>query len=118
MMRIRFTAASALLTGASLLLAQTPSSDAWKKKNDRGNRYEGLVDIQTANPRLDLLSFTGYFRAFEGKQEWRVEFYSPERAPGIVAAREVEDQYQYWMESYPIPATPHDWTKFLGLENR
>jgi len=104
----------AVLAMATIAPAQSPSTEAWKKKHDLGNRYEGLIDIQTGNPTLELLSFTGYFRPFDGKQEWRVEFFSPARTAGIVIAREVEEQHQYWMESKPIQASPQQWSKFNG----
>jgi hypothetical protein len=93
---------------AGILLSQ----DAWRRKHDLGNRYEGLIDIPTASSVLDVLSFTSFFQPFDRAEEWRVRYYSPIKATVMIYARDLDEQVQYWMESYPQSASPHQWSEF------
>lgn len=50
---------------------------------------------------------------YENSAEWEVCFYSA-RTTATVYARDVDDSYQYWMESYPIAPSVAQWSIFSG----
>jgi len=105
------------LAGTALSFLALPargqaSLEEWKRKHAYNNRYEGLVDMHTADADFELLSFTAAMPPFSGSVNLRVKFFSPEQTSVVVYAREVEVQRQYWMESRPITAVPMTWTEF------
>jgi hypothetical protein len=101
------------LVGVSL-----PGQDAWHRAHDLGNRYEGLVDIATGNPRLEILSFTAYLKPFEGPQEWRVRFFTDVSQKVTVYARDVDDLAHYFMESKPLDSPAQQWSEFQKWDTR
>ncbi len=64
----------ALLAGAAD--AQEPS-EWWKRKNDRGNRFEGLIEIPVGRPQLELLSFLGSKESYTENVDLRIRFFVP-----------------------------------------
>lgn len=97
--------AQTLLTLSLLLCATsvTPvltknQDDDWKRRNDKGNRYEGLISIQTGNPDLEVLSFTCMLEEY-GKEDvvLRVKFFSNAKGDLSVTAQEIETDRQYYM---------------------
>lgn len=97
--------------------AQFQSPESWRETHRLKNRYEGLLASPTAaNPEvLTVLSFTGAMVPFSGKEEWRVRFYSPTMAQVIVSARDVNDAFQYWMESF-VQRAASGWSTFAGWD--
>ena len=103
-----------------LCKGQFHAPESWKKDPNHRfkNRYEGLLATPTAaNPTsLMLLSFTGAFTPFSGKEIWQVRFYAPASfdparpSKAVVSARDVSDNYQYWMESFERQV--HGWDTF------
>jgi hypothetical protein len=90
------------------------AQDDWKSKHHLKNRYEGLIDIPTGNPPLEVLSFTAKVVPFEKKEEWRVRYFSHAQGTVTVYGRDVDDDIPYWMESEPQSVTPNRWSQFLG----
>lgn len=116
-----------VISGAFFLAVGTPATsrksapdtitsgtqdDAWKRRNDKGNRYEGLVSIPTGNPDLEVLSFTGFFEPFNRNVNLRVRFFLPGRSNLSIIAHEIEDQKQYLMVAKPQGWTPGGWNEF------
>ncbi len=102
---------------ASVALAFAQADEQWKKRNDLGNRYEGRIGMPVNNPRLELLSFV------EGSSNFppgappdvtlKIRFFLPADAPpAFVAARELEEQKQYWMEAKQTSWKPRTWNEF------
>jgi hypothetical protein len=92
------------------------AQDAWQLKHKFVNRYEGLIDIPTGNPPMEVLTFVAYFQEFVGRQEWRVRYFSPTRTQVTIYARDMDDEVQYWMESIPKEASPNVWSEFRGWD--
>lgn len=109
----RILAIAGMTAAADAQFFQSPES--WRKTHDLKNRYEGLLTTPTAaNPKvLTLLSFTGAVTPYAGGEEWQVRFYSPETVQAVVSARDVEDAYQYWMESHLLQNV-RGWFTFTG----
>lgn len=99
---------------AAAIVGSLAAQDDWKSKHHLKNRYEGLIDIPTGNPPLEVLSFTAHVEPFNGKEEWRVRYFSPVDTTVTVYGRDVDDAIPYWMESEPQRATPNRWSQFLG----
>lgn len=109
---MRFTRSAIVLNLMFVFVVMVVAQTPWKQKHDLGNRWEGIVDIPTGNPPLELLSFTGYFQPFVGETEWRVRYFSPARARVVVYGRDVDDSFQYWMESKSAEAAARQWSEF------
>lgn len=83
-----------------------PQSDEWWQRNDRCNRYEGVTDLTTGNPDLEVLSFTGSQEGF-GKESvnLKVRFFNHAEGKLSIIAQEIETRSQYFMkvkqESWP-----------------
>lgn len=99
----------------AVILAQT---DQWRRQNDRGNRYEGRIDIPIGKPDLELLSFTGWREPFMNDVILKVRFFLPTSAPVLIQARELQDQTQYWMESKPADWHAGTWNEFSPWPTR
>lgn len=84
----------------------------WKRENDRGNRYEGRVEIPIGKPELELLSFTGLLEPFNKDVTLRVRFFLPLGSPVSIEGRELIEQTQYWMESKPAQWQAGTWNEF------
>lgn len=113
------TSALLLLTAASAFGARGPAQDDnWRRHNDRGNRYEGLIPVRTGKPDLDVLSFAGYSEPFEGDVVLKVKFFYPGQGRLSLIAREIDDQNQYWMEAKPWKLSPGDWNEFRPWPTR
>ena len=91
---------------------QAQTSEDWKRRNDRGNRYEGLVSISTGNPDLEVLSFTGFFEPFRGNVDLKMKFFMPFSANPFIIAHELDDQRQYWMEVKSAAWRSGTWNEF------
>jgi hypothetical protein len=87
-------------------------TDSWKKRNDRGNRYEGLISINTGNPDFEVLSFTGFFEPFSSNVVLKVKFFYPKKSNLSIIAQEIDDQRQYWMEAKPQRWQSGEWNEF------
>ena len=91
----------------------SPAQDeSWKRRNDKGNRFEGLVSISTGNPDLEVLSFTGFFERFNRNVNLRVRFFLPSLSSLSITAQEIEDQKQYLMVAKPQAWSPGVWNEF------
>jgi len=83
----------------------------WRTKNDRGNRYEGRIDVPVSGSSLELLSFVGRVERYSGAVDLNVRFYlptdeeltcgvTPPETSGVkVEARELREDKLYYMES-------------------
>ena len=91
------------------ILLQT---DKWKSQNDRGNRYEGRIQIPLGQPDLELLSFSGFREQFDADVILKVRFYLPTNSTVFIQGRELREQKQYWMESKPANWQAHAWNEF------
>jgi hypothetical protein len=91
------------------LLART---DKWKRQNDRGNRFEGRIEIPVGKPDLELLSFVGFREPFTGEVTLKVRFFLPTDAPVFIQARELQEDKHYWMESKRTSWRPGTWNDF------
>ncbi len=92
------------------ILART---DKWRRQNDRGNRYEGRIDIPAASPPpLELFSFAGFHEAFAGDVTLTVRFFLPSISPVFIHGRELREQKQYRMESKPADWQAGAWNDF------
>jgi hypothetical protein len=100
------------LAGCFLVARLLSGQDAWHHAHDLGNRYEGLIDVQTGNPPLEILSFTAAVKLFEGAEEWRVRFFTDTPQSVVVYACDVNDEAQYRMESKPVPSGSQQWSEF------
>jgi len=94
------------------LKVHSQADEAWKRRNDRGNRYEGLVSIRTGNPDLEVLGFIGFFEPFSDNVNLKVRFFVPSAAKPSIIAHEVEEEKQYWMEVKPQDWTVGAWNEF------
>jgi hypothetical protein len=97
---------------AALAVAILAQTDQWRKQNDRGNRYEGRIDIPVGKPDLELLSFAGWREPFTSDVILKVRFFLPTSAPVLIQGRELQDQTQYWMESKPADWRAGTWAEF------
>jgi hypothetical protein len=98
-----------ILVTDSSARAQT---DEWRKRNDRGNRYEGRVSIEVAKPDLRLLSFFASREAFEKNVDLHVRFFLPAPAHVFIQARELREIKKYWMEAKPGQWEAGRWNEF------
>jgi hypothetical protein len=107
--------ALALILAASVVAV---AQDGWKNtRTDRGNRYEGTIEEDAANPEWELLSFTVSRPRIAPSSALRVAFFLPARMAGaasttVVLARELEDRHHYRMESKPGEWRPGTWNAF------
>jgi hypothetical protein len=86
--------------------------DCDKARNDRGNRCEGLIDLEVSSPDLVLLSFAGYREPFDDVVDLRVRFFLSLPAGVVVRGRELRDRKQYWMESKAAAFRGGEWNEF------
>ena len=86
--------------------------DDWKRKNDRGNRWEGTIQLPVSQPDLVLLSLTSFRQKVEDDTELKVRFFLPGGTEARVEARELQENVHYWMESKPIEAQETGWQVF------
>lgn len=70
-------------------------TEIWKQKNDRGNRYEGRIDIPVSKPDLEVLSFIGYKESLAGYPDLKVRFYLPINCPVAIKGMELQEDKQY-----------------------
>lgn len=79
-------------------------NDNWRKKNDLGNRYEGVVTLEVGAGSIKLLSLTIYKEKYNTNDTLRVKFYLhrmfDNNAVKVVAQELTKLQF-YWMESKP-----------------
>ena len=87
--------------------------ERWRSRNDRGNRYEGRIEIPVSGSALELLSIVGQMEPFRDSVELSVRFFVPtdeQIACGLaspatkgvqVEARELREDKLYYMESKP-----------------
>lgn len=103
---------SVLAVGAYVVSAQVDDT-RWKKLNDRGNRYEGVVEIPVANPDLELVSFiAGQVTPFSEDGTLKVRFFVPDSRTVRIHGRELRDRKHYWMEAKPRTWTAGTWEEF------
>lgn len=92
------------------ILAQ---GNRWRRQNDRGNRYEGRIEIPVGRPDLELLSFVGFSEPFKQDVTLKVRFFLPGHSADVfVQGRELREQKQYWMESKPARWETGAWNEF------
>ena len=84
----------------------------WRSRNDRGNRYEGRVEIPVANPTIDVLSLVGTRDSYEKGDELTVRFFVPGEGDVVLQAREIEERVQYLMEAKSREWTAGEWNEF------
>lgn len=87
-------------------------TDEWRRRNDRGNRYEGRIEIPVGRPDLELLSFVGFQEAFDHDVTLKVRFFLPSHSEVFIQGRELQEQKQYWMESKPSAWKARAWNEF------
>ena len=98
------------LVVAAVHLAQQPVP--WPPGADRGNRYEGFLDVLHSSTDVQLLSFLASPIVSDDTPDiLRVAFYSPSDATAFVSGRELVDLRQYRMESKPVRAVA-GWNEF------
>jgi len=85
--------------------------ERWRSNNDRGNRYEGRIDVPVSGSSIELLSFVGRVERYDDAVDLNVRFYlptdeqltcgmSPPGTDGVkVEARELREEKLYYMES-------------------
>lgn len=85
--------------------------ERWRSDNDRGNRYEGRIDVPVSGSAIELLSFVGRIERYDDPVELNVRFYlptdeqltcgtTPPDSAGVrVEARELREEKLYFMES-------------------
>ncbi len=98
--------------GSPALAAAQIAPEKWRRQNDRGNRFEGVVEIPAGLPDLELLSFVAHWEPFDPGATLRVLFYLPVEMPVVVESRELREEKQYWMESKPQPWRGGAWNEF------
>ncbi len=49
--------------------------ERWKRQNDRGNRYEGAIEVPAGNIDLELVSLTGFRETFDRDADLKVRFF-------------------------------------------
>ena len=105
-----------LCATAALLFAQSPN---WKqdKRNDKGNRWEGLVGQEQEGEEWQLRSFTAFIESYPPNQPVNLEirYFVPDAAKAFIQAQEVSDFWHYLMEPKPtfLKNTPK-WRSFEG----
>ena len=108
----------AMLATSLPLMAQGGWLERWRSSNDRGNRYEGRIEVPVSGSALELLSFVGQMEPFRDGVVLNVRFFlptdeqiacgvaSPDTAGVQVEARELREDKLYYMES---KQTATDW---------
>ena len=102
----------------AVLLATVPSQGVFadgpceKERDDRGNRCEGLIDLEVSRPDLVLLSFAGHRELFDDDVDLKVKFFLPRDAEVVIQGRELRDQRQYRMESKAVAYRARAWNEF------
>lgn len=113
-----FRGASSILGLTAILLAQSPE---WKqdKRNDKGNRWEGLVGQEQAAEEWQLRSFTGVLEKYplDRTTNLTIRYFVPDSAKAFVQAEEISDILHYLMEPKPqfLTNTP-GWREFNGWQ--
>lgn len=91
--------------------AQEGWLERWRSNNDRGNRYEGRIEVPVSGSAMELLSFVGRVERYDEAVDLNVRFYLPTdeqltcsmAPPGTddvrVEARELREEKLYFMES-------------------
>jgi len=87
-------------------------TEKWKRQNDRGNRYEGRIEIPVGSPDLELLSFIGFSEPFQRDVMLKVRFFLPGHLEVFIQGRELREQKQYWMESKSATWEAGAWNEF------
>lgn len=100
-----------LLVVAGIAVGQEPSK-RWKSRNDRGNRYEGRIEIPVASPTIEILSFLAFRESYSKGDDLTVRFFVPEAGDLVLQARELEERVQYWMEAKGQDWTTSEWNEF------
>jgi hypothetical protein len=101
---------------AALLFAQSPN---WKqdKRNDKGNRWEGLVGQEQEGEEWQLRSFTAFVERYplDRTANLAVRYFVPDTTKAFVQAQEISDFWHYLMEPKPafLTNTP-GWRHFEG----
>ena len=102
---------SAAVVFSAVAQSQEGWLERWRSNNDRGNRYEGRIDVPVSGSSLELLSFVGRVERYVGAVDLNVRFYLPTdkqltcgmTPPGTdgvkVEARELREEKLYYMES-------------------
>ena len=98
-----------LVAGAAR--AQEPD-DRWKKSNDRGNRYEGRIEIPVGRPELEVVSFLGHRESYSGRVDLKIKFFLPSAGRVRLQARELEEDVQYFMEAKSQDWQAAAWNEF------
>ena len=89
----------------------------WPQDFDRGDRYEGVVDLPRSAAPLRVISFlAGKRPALGNSPRIRVRYYAPAPEPIVVSARELVEDTQYRMESKPI-TTEVGWKEYSWPAN-
>jgi hypothetical protein len=99
----------AVLSGE--ILAQTAD---WRKRNDHGNRYEGLIDLPVGLVDLELRSFVGFREEFspEASKDLKVRFFLQAPLPVFIKSMELQVVRFYWMESKAKKWNTGAWNEF------
>jgi hypothetical protein len=109
----RMLASSALLLFLIVVAERAfAQDDTWKSRNDRGNRYEGLIGINTGNPDLELLSFIASLEPYTEDVDMKVKFFLPNPSAVSIVAKEQEVFKQYYMEAKPNAWQGGKWNEF------
>ncbi len=99
-----------------LLLAATAAaqeqSRRWKRHNDRGNRWEGRIEIPVGRPSIEVLSLFGFRESYAEGEELAVRFFVPGNGDVTLQARELEERVQYFMQAKDQDWTAGEWNTF------
>ena len=76
-------------------------SETWKKKYDRGNRYEGFKKIDVSAPKLEMVSFWSKFEKYDFARDdtLSIYFYNPEAGEVEIYGQEKNVEHAYWMQA-------------------
>src|SRR5438034_2273644 len=95
---------NACIVVATMLAVFAMAQDTdWLKKNDRGSRYEGIIERPHALKTYELLGFFANRQALSvnDSTKLRVRFFLPRNEPAYVLAQEIRVEKQYLMRAKP-----------------
>ena len=95
----RFGLLSLAVAFAALALRAPAQDDRWRSVNDRGNRYEGRVEIPVSSPELEIVSLAGFREPYDEDAVLFVKFFLAEPAPVTLQGLELQIDTQYLMEA-------------------
>jgi hypothetical protein len=92
-----------------------PGQDAqWFQHNDKGDRYEGLIDQPNAKREYTVLAFFAFHENLprDLKGNLHVKYFVPDKEPVFIQARQNTRRTNYLMVSKGAPSLPGQWNHF------